>query len=103
MDGKPTSLSQHTFHGNMAAMGLGDVFDNGQAETGAAQLAAARLVHPVESLKQPGQVLLGNSAALVFDADDHLGIIPFDVQVNSAVRVTVFNGIVQQVDNGLFE
>ena len=51
MDGERTSLAGCAFNGYLTTVSLGDVFDNGQAEAGAAQLAAARLVHPVESLK----------------------------------------------------
>ena len=54
--------------GDLSAVGLGDVLDDGQPEARAAQLAAARLVHAVEALEEARQVLGGDAAALVAHA-----------------------------------
>ena len=69
MDGKHTSLSEGALHGDIAAVSLGDVFDDGKAQSGTAQVTAAGFVHPIKSFKQPGQVFFGNADTLVPDAD----------------------------------
>ena len=51
MDGKHTSCPEGAFHGDIAAVGLGDVFDDGKAQAGAAQITAAGLIHPIKSFK----------------------------------------------------
>src|SRR5882757_5067665 len=56
-----------------AAMPADDVLDDGEAEAGAADGAAARRVDPVESLGQARQVLLGDALALVADGHDQAG------------------------------
>ena len=43
----------------LAAVGLHDVLDDGEAEAGAAELARARLVDAVEALGEPRQVARG--------------------------------------------
>ena len=40
-----------------AAVRMGDVFDDGEAQAGAAEVATASLVDAVEALEEPGQVL----------------------------------------------
>jgi len=69
MDGKGTSLAGCAFHGYLSAVGLGDVFDNGKPQAGAAQLATAGFIDPIKSFKQPGQVFFGNANALVCNDD----------------------------------
>ena len=51
MNREGTPLPQRTFDGDVAAMGLNDVLDDGQTEPGAAELATAGFVHPVEPLE----------------------------------------------------
>ena len=63
-------------------MHLGDVLDDREAEAGAAEVAAARLVDAVEALEEPRQVLARDARTLgrrrviddlvgrVLDADD---------------------------------
>ena len=57
MDCESAALAEGAFHGDITAMGLGNVFDNGQPQARAAHGAAAGLVHPVEPLEQPRQML----------------------------------------------
>src|SRR6267378_1683774 len=47
------------------AMMIYDMFDDGQAEPGAAQLARARGVNPVEPFGQSGQVLARDALAVI--------------------------------------
>ena len=54
MQGESAAFSQFALHGHTAAVGLSDVLDDGQTQAGATELAAARLVHPVELFEPPG-------------------------------------------------
>ena len=51
MNREGTPLPQRAFDGDVAAKGLNDVFDDGETEPGAAELAAAGFVHPVKLLE----------------------------------------------------
>ena len=57
MDGENTALARGALDGNPAAVDLDDMLDDGKPEAGAPELPAPGLVHPVEALKDPGQVL----------------------------------------------
>ena len=51
-------------------MQLGDVFDDGKAEAGPAQLAAARLIDAIKSLEDARQIFLAYTDAGVAHAND---------------------------------
>jgi hypothetical protein len=57
---------------NGAAVGQHDMFGDRQSQPGSSRFARARLVHPVETLEQAGQVLGGNAGTEIlhieFDA-----------------------------------
>ena len=57
-----------------AQMAGDDVLDDGEAQAGTAEGAAARLVHAVEPLGQARQVLLGDTLPLVDDGDGNLAL-----------------------------
>ena len=65
VDAEGAAPAEAAVDGDAAAVGLGDVLDDGEAEAGAAELAAARLVDAVEALEEPRQVLARDAAALV--------------------------------------
>ena len=67
MDNKSTPLPQSTFDTDVAAVGLNDVLDDGQAEARATQFATAGLVDPVEPFEKSGQMFLGDAGAPVND------------------------------------
>ena len=48
---------------DLAAVGLDECFGDREADAGAAVLAVAGGVDPVEAIKQPGQVLRGHAIA----------------------------------------
>lgn len=52
VDGEGAALAQCALDGHIAAMDLGDVLDDGQAQAGPAQLPAAALVDDVKPLKE---------------------------------------------------
>ena len=63
-------------------MGQGNMFDNGQPQTRATDLAAAAGINPVKPLKDPGQVFRGDARALVPDPDNYLGSFPLGFHLN---------------------
>lgn len=94
MDGEYTAFSKGAFNRDVAAVSLGDVFDDGKAQTGTAQIAAAGFIHPVKSFKQPGQVFFGDSDTPVLDNDFYSRVVQVGFQMNGAVWFAVFDGIV---------
>ena len=54
---------------DFAAMQHHQLMHNGQSQAGAARLAAARLIHAVETIKDVRQMLGGNTGAVVFDLE----------------------------------
>ncbi len=75
VNAKAAAFSQVAFNRNMTAMGLSNVFDDRQSQTGSAHVAAAGFVRPVEAFEEPRQMLLGNTDAVVLNTDNHLGIL----------------------------
>ena len=43
---------------DLSVVGLDDMFDNGESESGPANLPASPLVHSVEPLKYPGDIFI---------------------------------------------
>ncbi len=94
VEGEDAPFPQAAFQRHPAAVGLGDVLDDGQAQAGAAPLPAPACIHPVKTFKDAGQVLRGNAAALIFDLDDDFGAGPFRFQMDNASRAAEFDGII---------
>jgi len=69
MDREGAAFAKGAFHGDITAMGLGNMLDNGQPQTRAAHGPAAGLVHAVKPFEQARQMLFGNAHALVCNAD----------------------------------
>src|SRR5713101_8077828 len=69
---KTGALAQLALYPDFAAVRLHDVFDDGEAEAGAARLARARAVHAVKSLEDAVLRLGGNSWAVALDPELNL-------------------------------
>src|SRR5687768_13649415 len=54
-----------------AAMPLDDMFDDGEAETGAAGFSAPGRIDPIEALGKPGQMLWSNSVTAIADGQQY--------------------------------
>src|SRR4051794_37036976 len=80
-------------------MRLDNMFDNGEAEAGAALLAGTAAVHPVEAFEDAFEAVGGNARALIDDADFYLLILL--VGGNGHEVVAVFDGIFDQVEQNL--
>ena len=84
-------------------MGLNNVLDDGQPQSGATEDATARLVHTVKPLEQSRQMFFGNAVAVIFDVDRQGAVLTHDVYFDAAAVVAVFGGIVDQIDQSLFQ
>ena len=69
MDYEHASHPKAAFYGDIATVGLGNVFYDGKAQSGAAHIPTSGLVHPVKSFKQPGEVFFSDSDALIGDSN----------------------------------
>src|SRR6185312_12950462 len=83
-----------------------DVFDDRQAEAGAARFARAGAVHSIEALKKPSMMLGGDTGAVVPDIEFHLTalILCFsytqcDLRVGGCVLACVFNQVCEHLLN----
>ena len=101
--GERAALSRSALHGDLSAVSLDDVLDNGKSQAGAAQPPAAGFIHAVETLEDAGQVLGGDPAAPVAHVHGGAlgGVFRFDFDL--AAAGTVFDGVVNQIDEGLFQ
>ena len=59
------SLAESAFHACPSAVGLGDMLDDCQSQSGAAQFSAARFVHSIKSLEDPRQMFPADPASVV--------------------------------------
>ena len=91
-------------------MGLGDVLDDGETQPGAAELPGARLVHAVEPLGEPRQVLFRDAAAGVRHGQGRPGSavavgarLEARLHPHLAVLGRVLDGVVHEVDEQLLE
>ena len=64
---------------------------------------AILLVHPAQVLEQVRQFLVINTGTLVDDTADNLVFIVADIHFDDTARITVLDGIAQQVDDGAFQ
>ncbi len=71
-DGERAAFANRTFHMDGTAVNLDDVLDDGEAQPGAAELAAAGGIDAVEALEEPVEVLAFDSEPFVFNEDGHL-------------------------------
>ena len=82
---------------------LQDLAGDGKPQTRAAGLARARLVHAVEPLKQPRQILLGDADAVVGHAHIDGFLARADVNFDFAAVGRVFDGIGDDVHDHLLD
>ena len=80
----------------------GDVFDDGEAEAGAAVFAGAVLVDAVEAFEEAGEVFGGDAAAAVGDGEDGVAVFGFEAEGDGG-GAGVAEGVGEEVDEGLLE
>src|SRR5689334_17971550 len=74
-DGERGALTEPAGNRDAAVHRPNEVLDDRQAQAGAAELAGAGLVHPVEALEDARQVVLGNADAGVLDVEAGLAAV----------------------------
>lgn len=94
MNVKRTSFSKLAFNGQFPQVCPNDVFNDCQAESGAALLATSGFVSPVESFPKMRQVLAGYSTPLVPNRYDHLAFPTGNDDLDGTGRRRVFYRVV---------
>src|SRR5687767_10839048 len=84
-------------------MQLRDVFDDREAQTRSAQLAAAPFVSAIETLEDAGQITLANSNTSVGNTDAHPIAGKRCPQGNHPARLRIFHRVVEKVVNDLLK
>ncbi len=101
---KSTAFTRRALHLDLSLVGLHDMFDDRQPQSGPPQLATACLVDPVKTLEQAGQMFARDTAALILDRDGQLTSGPIDSRnLDVLIRFAVLDRIVEQVDQCLFQ
>ena len=84
-------------------MGLHNVFYDGKAKSGTTEFSATRGVDAVESFEQAFLMPAINSKPLVLYIDYNLFSLFFGYDLNGLVRIGIFDGVDNEVDQGLFQ
>src|SRR5947207_7719652 len=103
MQCKCTALPHRAGDRHLPAMHLRDVLHDSESETCTAALTAARLIDTVKTLKDTIEVVARNADPLITHVDDQHVVVLACVHPDVTVRITVSNGILEQIDDGLFE
>src|SRR5450756_2054468 len=103
MDPESAPLAESALHGDAAPVSLSDVLDDRQTEPGAAEVAAARLVDPIEALEEPGQVLARHADTVVAHADVDLAPDDLCRHLDHTACGTVLDRVVDEIHHGLLE
>src|SRR5665647_2905485 len=101
MDAEGATASEYAVDRDAAAVDLGDVLDDREAEASPAEVAAASLVDAVEALEEPRQVLARDPLPLVGDAHDDLVAALLERDDDGAALGAVLHRVVDEVDDGL--
>jgi hypothetical protein len=89
------------FNLRITAVDHGNVFDDGEAKTGAARITATGSINPVETLKQAFAMNFWDARTVVGDGDD--GVAPLGRGGNGDPRIrrSVLNGVGDQIGHGM--
>src|SRR5215831_9370459 len=88
---------------DLAAVGLDDMLDDGEAQARAAGLARAGLVHAVETFEDARQVLGHDADAGVGRVDGYAVLPALRRDVDAPAARRVLDGVVYQVDEDLLD
>ena len=98
-----TSRSGRAFDGRLSTVGLCDVFDERQTETGTTGSATPRSIDSIESFEQARQMTRLDTNAVVFDTDKEFVGVDFGAYSDVFDRLTVLDGVFNEVAYRLFE
>src|SRR5262245_48696556 len=88
-------------NGDMTAVGFDERLCDGQSDAGAAMIAVAGGVRPVEAFEYMGQVVDGDTFAGIADGDHELFRIEARGDFDLTIRRSVAQGVVQKVGEHL--
>ena len=89
---------------SLGGTGLGlDMLHDGESQSCTSQAAAPCLVDAVETFEYTRQMFLGYALSPVLDLDDQRTFFLSGRNTNLTVFLTVLHGVVEQVDDCLFE
>src|SRR6266478_4457361 len=94
---KLRALADFALHPNAAAVGLDEMFGNGQAESGAADLAGTSDIHTIETFKNARLIGLGNTDAGVRDGEFDFAGVRRGAEHDLAAGRGVLDRIVEQI------
>ena len=101
LDRKTRSRTDFADHGDRAALGLGQVFNDGKSQTGSPEFPGAGLIHAIKALKEPALVLRGDADAGIGDVDhDHRSVATAS-DSHDAIGRRVLDAIVDQIAKNL--
>src|SRR5690606_19420128 len=92
-DPKARALPQLARHPDAATVRLDQVLDDGETKAGAAEIARAPLVHPVEALEHTTEVLLRDSGPIVFHAQLHHTRLTLGRDADGVIISSVLDGV----------
>src|SRR5215469_3121971 len=91
------AVVQLAFGINRSAVGAHDMLSDRQPEAGPARFARARLVHAVEALKQPWQMLAGDSGTKIADVELHAILRFTGADQDLPAFLAILHGVVDQI------
>src|SRR3990172_7991398 len=87
---------------DLPVVGLDDMFDNGEPESGPANLAASPLVHTVEPLKYPGDIFIRDAdPGILYIHPQVVVLTPCDHPDCPLIRI--LDGIINKIDDDLLK
>src|SRR5260221_7103990 len=96
-DRPPQPAARAARETDVAAMGVKDRAGDGEAEPGAAGVAAARGLDAIERGEDPFLLVLGNAGTVIVDLDGELGPPRRDAHARAA---GIFDGVVDDIGDG---
>ena len=103
MNPEDTALADRAVHTDATPVHLGDVFDDGEAQSGTSHLPTPVFVYPVKSLEQTGEVFLCDAPSLINHGYHYLTVTDRYFDTNLRRGKAVLDGVVYEIDNRLFE
>ena len=84
-------------------MGFDDIFADGQTESGSACRPVSRSFHPIEAFEESVQLIFRHPGRGVFKINHHLPVPAGYTDNEFSTRISVFQGIVQEVAEKLVQ
>src|ERR1700751_734551 len=91
------SFAELAFGFDPAAVQLNNMLHDREPEAGSAKFAAPRLVRPVESLEDPGQIFPADASPTVAYGKDDFAILAFPRQADGPAVTRIFHRIIEKI------